>query len=679
VITDSRLEFNPASTGTFFIHVSEFRGDARPDFQYDLFVGRATPPANYNFANAALIASTPYSTSVDTRLATADPTDPRPSCAIVPVNGGTGKSVWFRFTPALAGTFVADTFRSTYDTILAVFTGSPGPLAEVACNDDAGAGVQSQVVFAAQAGTTYHIMVSASTNDGGTLILTLVNVTPPPNDNFSNAAAVGSMLFTDRRDTRAATIEASDPVPPCGAAPFEGGRGKSVWYRLTTGSSGGTITADTFRSSYDTILSVWTGSPGGFTPVACNDDFAGLQSRVWFPASANTTYFFMVSDSNNLGGALVFHLVFAAGSSLPTIRSLSPSSAVAGGPDFTLTVYGSGFVAGSVVEWNGSSRTTTVVASSQLQALIPASDLAVVGTAQVTVLNPAPGGGLSNALPFMITAPPTALGVASLSFTPSSVTAGQSSTGTVTLTGPGPNGGIGVSLSSNNPAVHVPTSVTVPAGSVATAFTATTSSVTTLTVATVTATLNGTVQATLTVNPPTAIVSLNTSTVYATGTVGQANPMPRGVRLREATGSTVAWKATTDVPWATIKPSTGNTPALIAIAVELNGLAAGTYLGKLTIQSPTNTFIPLTATIMLIVNAAPVGNVERSIASSQNRVDGYDLIRLARAFGATPGSPNWDPAVNLVDRDTNGNGVIDPEEMIIDAEDLAELAKNFGK
>src|SRR5258705_10902624 len=45
----------------------------------------------------------------------------------------------------------------------------------------------------------------------------------------------------------------------------------------------------------------------------------------------------------------------------PTLTTLSPSSAVAGGPAFTLTVNGSNFVSGSVVRWNGANRTTTFV------------------------------------------------------------------------------------------------------------------------------------------------------------------------------------------------------------------------------------------------------------------------------------------------------------------------------
>jgi hypothetical protein len=63
-----------------------------------------------------------------------------------------------------------------------------------------------------------------------------------------------------------------------------------------------------------------------------------------------------------------------------------------------------GFVAGSVVRWNGSDRPTTSNGSvNGLTAQISASDIAAAGTAVVTVFNPGPGGGLSNSLTFTIT------------------------------------------------------------------------------------------------------------------------------------------------------------------------------------------------------------------------------------------------------------------------------------
>ena len=100
---------------------------------------------------------------------------------------------------------------------------------------------------------------------------------------------------------------------------------------------------------------------------------------------------------------------------VPVLTSLSPSSATVGGAGFTLTVTGSHFVKGSQIRWNGAARATTFVSSGQLEAVIPASDIGATGTASVTVVNPAPVGGTSNALPFTI-GPTMALDKTKLTF-----------------------------------------------------------------------------------------------------------------------------------------------------------------------------------------------------------------------------------------------------------------------
>ncbi len=104
----------------------------------------------------------------------------------------------------------------------------------------------------------------------------------------------------------------------------------------------------------------------------------------------------------------------------PTVSSLSPNSATAGGAAFTLTVNGTNFVSGASVRWNGAARTSTFVSATQLTAAIAAADIAASGTAQVTVANP--DGGVSNASTFTIGNPAPAPTVSSLS--PSSTTAG---------------------------------------------------------------------------------------------------------------------------------------------------------------------------------------------------------------------------------------------------------------
>ena len=109
----------------------------------------------------------------------------------------------------------------------------------------------------------------------------------------------------------------------------------------------------------------------------------------------------------------------------PVLISLTPSSATAGGPAFTLTVNGSNFISSLIVQWNGVNRTTTFGSSTQLTAAIPAADIAAAGTAQVTVVNPSPGGGTSNALTFTIDAGTTPNpGLVLTSLSPSSSQAG---------------------------------------------------------------------------------------------------------------------------------------------------------------------------------------------------------------------------------------------------------------
>ncbi len=94
----------------------------------------------------------------------------------------------------------------------------------------------------------------------------------------------------------------------------------------------------------------------------------------------------------------------------PVIDNLSPDSALEGSPDLVLTVNGSNFISGrqiisgdvtggnigsqsgSFVEWTDAQNITqelptTFVNSNELQATVPAADLAEEGTAQVTVVN----------------------------------------------------------------------------------------------------------------------------------------------------------------------------------------------------------------------------------------------------------------------------------------------------
>ena len=80
--------------------------------------------------------------------------------------------------------------------------------------------------------------------------------------------------------------------------------------------------------------------------------------------------------------------------SVPAISQLSPDSASAGGPAFTMTVNGANFGSKAVVNWNGTpqSSNTTVINGKQLSVNIPAAMIATPGTVKITVTNPGTTG-----------------------------------------------------------------------------------------------------------------------------------------------------------------------------------------------------------------------------------------------------------------------------------------------
>ncbi|MGD0630050.1 MAG: pre-peptidase C-terminal domain-containing protein [Terracidiphilus sp.] len=120
------------------------------------------------------------------------------------------------------------------------------------------------------------------------------------------------------------------------------------------------------------------------------------------------------------GGGTSSAISFTVNNPVPAITPpLSPASALAGSPAFTLTINGSNFVTCSAVEWNGNALATTFVSATQLQAAVPASDIQTAGTASVSVFNSTPIGGASAAQTFTIDNPlpaPTSLSPTSVAW-----------------------------------------------------------------------------------------------------------------------------------------------------------------------------------------------------------------------------------------------------------------------
>jgi len=169
--------------------------------------------------------------------------------------------------------------------------------------------------------------------------------------------------------------------------------------------------------------------------------------------------------------------------------------------------------------------------------------------------------------------PPAAL--SSITVSPTSVIGGNSSTGTLTLTGPATSNAV-VTLSSNNASATAPSSVTVPQGATTASFSIGTTPVASSTVASISAVYNGvTKTATLTITRPAlSSLKLNPSKVVggnpSTGTVTLSGAAPpAGVTIQLSSSRT----AVATVP-SSVTVAAGATAA--TFTVTTNGVRSTT-------------------------------------------------------------------------------------------------------
>ncbi|MBP6883733.1 MAG: IPT/TIG domain-containing protein [Candidatus Pacebacteria bacterium] len=116
----------------------------------------------------------------------------------------------------------------------------------------------------------------------------------------------------------------------------------------------------------------------------------------------------------------------------PVVNSLSPNSANLGSGSRNVTITGSGFVNDSVARWNGSDRPTTFIDSSHLLISLRGTDMTGSAGKYITVFNPEPKGGYSNASFFTINgyvAPAGSKATTTKSSTSTSGASSKSSTG----------------------------------------------------------------------------------------------------------------------------------------------------------------------------------------------------------------------------------------------------------
>jgi len=250
-------------------------------------------PANDLCSGAiALTNGALYTMSTITATSTGDPA---PSCV-----GSFGKGVWFTYRPMFDGAVTISTCGSDFDSALGVYSGNCQKKVPIACNDGNGpscTGNRASVAFTGSAGVTYLILAGGYSSYSGNLSIL---VTSPLNDQCAGAVPLtDGVPFTQ---STASATSTGDPVPPC-----QRNTGKGVWFTYTAPASGDVL-ASTCGSSFNTVLTVYAGSCGALTAVACDDDngpsCSGLNASLRFPASAGATYYLLAGGFSTHSGNL---------------------------------------------------------------------------------------------------------------------------------------------------------------------------------------------------------------------------------------------------------------------------------------------------------------------------------------------------------------------------------------
>ena len=253
--------------------------------------GIATPPPNDLFVHAAPTVGFGGVYRGNNRGFSREPLEPSHA-------GGTGqRSAWWRWTAPLSAPTVINTLDSTFDTLLAVYTGtSVTNLNRIAENDDIVEpfdSAQSEVRFEAKAGVTYHIAVDGFGNgvqqEEGPIRLDISQKGGQPggNDRFSAATELWGAVGAVTANNLGFSREAGEPVH----AGVQGER--SAWWRWTAPADG-LVRFETTGSAFDTLLAVYQGdSVGALRRVVDNDDIVSgdvWQSRVEFQAVRGQVY-----------------------------------------------------------------------------------------------------------------------------------------------------------------------------------------------------------------------------------------------------------------------------------------------------------------------------------------------------------------------------------------------------
>jgi len=252
-------------------------------------------PPNDELNNGIALTSLPESQQAQT-FGASPGTDPIPSCAM-----DANRTVWYTLTPSTSGAFWFFTDGSDFDTVLAIYTGSPGSLTEMACDNNGSSGNLSFLQASLSSGITYSIAVAGDENSGGNAVLTaqeallptptaipthtpMPTATSTPNENTVGLYQNGLWAFRDANSTGSADVIFTFGSSEVGWQPVVGdwdgdgvdgiGLYKDGLWLLRQSSTGGTVEAlanfGNGETGWQPVVGDWDGD--GFDGIGLYKD-----------------------------------------------------------------------------------------------------------------------------------------------------------------------------------------------------------------------------------------------------------------------------------------------------------------------------------------------------------------------------------------------------------------------
>ncbi len=280
-------------------------------------------PPNDSFANRIALAGTNVWATGDNNNASSETGEP--AHASYPAS----RSVWWTWTAPASGAAMVNTEGSSFDTVLAIYTGaSVTNVALVVADDQSGSNNTSRATFSATAGTAYQIAVDGFGGAMGSIILNVqltATFQAPTNDMFANRILLtGSNIVTSGRNL-GASAEVGEPSHVGYAAT------NSVWWRWTAPVNG-VVVVNTTGSDFDTLLAIYTGSTVDALALVASDDQSGGNntSALTFNATGGVTYQIAVDGYAGAAGNIALTLLEFPGGSPPSNDAFANRLALTG-------------------------------------------------------------------------------------------------------------------------------------------------------------------------------------------------------------------------------------------------------------------------------------------------------------------------------------------------------------